>query len=42
MMIPHLLVAGVLEAAITAGVVAYLQRAEEPLLELYQPRRKEV
>ena len=40
MIIPHLLVAGVIEAAITAGVVAYLQRSEEPLLELYQPRRK--
>lgn len=40
MIIPHLLVVGVIEAMITAGVVAYLQRSEEPLLELYQPRRK--
>lgn len=30
MTIPHLLVAGVVEAIVTAGVVAYLQRSGEP------------
>jgi len=33
MVIPHLLVASVVEAAITAGVVAYLQRTNPQLLE---------
>jgi cobalt/nickel transport system permease protein len=37
MMIPHLLVAGVVEGALTAGVVAYLQRANLPLLRLNAP-----
>jgi len=33
MMIPHLLIASVVEAAITVAVLAYLQRAHAPLLE---------
>ena len=37
MMVPHLLVAGVVEAAVTAGVVAYLQRANVPLLRINAP-----
>src|SRR4051794_27126000 len=32
MMIPHLLVAGFIEAGVTAGVLAYLQRANVPVL----------
>jgi cobalt/nickel transport system permease protein len=38
MLIPHLLVAGVVEAAVTGGVIAYLQRANVPLLRLNAPR----
>lgn len=37
MMFAHLLVAGVVEAMITAGVVTYLQRANVPLLRLNAP-----
>jgi cobalt/nickel transport system permease protein len=37
MMIPHLLVAGLVEAGISAGVVAYLQRANVPLLRINAP-----
>jgi cobalt/nickel transport system permease protein len=37
MMIPHLLVAGLVEAGISAGVVAYLQRANVPLLRVNAP-----
>ncbi len=39
MTIPHLLVAGVVEAIVTAGVVAYLQRSGEPL---FNQGRKQV
>jgi cobalt/nickel transport system permease protein len=34
MMIPHILVASVIEGLVTGAVVAYLQRANRPLLEL--------
>jgi cobalt/nickel transport system permease protein len=34
MVIPHLLIAGVVEGMITAGIVAYLARANRPVLEL--------
>lgn len=34
----HLLVAGVVEGALTAGVVAYLQRANLPVLRINHPR----
>jgi cobalt/nickel transport system permease protein len=37
MMLAHLAVAGVVEFAITAGVVAYLQRANVPLLRINHP-----
>jgi cobalt/nickel transport system permease protein len=37
MMIPHLLVAGFVEAAVTAGVIAYLQRANLPVLRINAP-----
>jgi cobalt/nickel transport system permease protein len=37
MMIPHLLVAGFVEAAVTAGVLAYLQRANVPVLRINAP-----
>jgi cobalt/nickel transport system permease protein len=37
MLIPHLLVAGVVEAAVTGGVIAYLQRANVPLLRINAP-----
>jgi cobalt/nickel transport system permease protein len=37
MMLAHLTVAGLIEAAITAGVVAYLQRANLPLLRINAP-----
>jgi cobalt/nickel transport system permease protein len=33
MVIPHMLIASVVEALVTAGVVAYLQRANQPALE---------
>jgi cobalt/nickel transport system permease protein len=36
MVIPHMLVASVVEGAVTALVVAYLQRANQPLLELVE------
>lgn len=37
MMLAHLLVAGFVEAALTGGVVAYLQRADLPLLRANHP-----
>jgi cobalt/nickel transport system permease protein len=37
MMLAHLTVAGLIEAALTAGVVAYLQRANVPLLRINAP-----
>jgi cobalt/nickel transport system permease protein len=37
MLIPHLLVAGLVEAAVTGGVFAYLQRANVPLLRINAP-----
>lgn len=37
MMIPHLIIAGLVEAAITGGVLAYLQRANVPLLRINAP-----
>jgi cobalt/nickel transport system permease protein len=37
MLIPHLLVAGVVEAAVTGAVIAYLQRANVPLLRVNAP-----
>jgi cobalt/nickel transport system permease protein len=37
MMIPHLVVAGFVEAAVTAGVLAYLQRANVPVLRINAP-----
>jgi cobalt/nickel transport system permease protein len=37
MMIPHLIVAGFVEAAVTAGVLAYLQRANVPVLRINAP-----
>lgn len=37
MMIPHLAVAGLVEGAVTAGVIAYLRRANPPLLRLRAP-----
>ena len=37
MLLAHLLVAGVVEGAITGGVVAYLQPANLPLLRLNHP-----
>lgn len=40
MVIPHLLVAGVVEAIATAGVVAYLQRSDESLLNAEQIKAK--
>ncbi len=36
MVIPHMLIASVVEGAVTALVVAYLQRANRPLLELVE------
>ena len=36
MLFAHLLVAGVVEAALTAGVVTYLQRANRPILRINQ------
>lgn len=36
-LIPHLLVAGLVEAAVTAGVIAYLQRANVPVLRINAP-----
>jgi cobalt/nickel transport system permease protein len=44
MMLPHLLIIGVAEAVVTAGVVAYLQRTNLSLLEgtpKRKPKRKE-
>ena len=38
MLLAHLAVAGVVEFAITAGVVAYLQRANVPLLRINHPK----
>jgi cobalt/nickel transport system permease protein len=37
MMLAHLVVAGVVEGVLTAGVVAYLQRANVPLLRINAP-----
>ena len=37
MLLAHLLVAGVVEAVLTAGVIAYLQRANLPLLRINHP-----
>ncbi len=37
MMLAHLAVAGVVEAAVTGGVIAYLQRANLPLLQINAP-----
>jgi cobalt/nickel transport system permease protein len=37
MLIPHLLVAGVIEGAVTGAVIAYLQRANVPLLRINAP-----
>ena len=37
MLLAHLVVAGVVEAVLTAGVVAYLQRANVPLLRINAP-----
>jgi cobalt/nickel transport system permease protein len=37
MLLPHLVVAGVVEAAVTAGVIAYLQRANVPVLRINAP-----
>jgi cobalt/nickel transport system permease protein len=37
MLLAHLLVAGVVEAALTAGVLLYLQRANLPLLQVNHP-----
>jgi len=37
MMIPHLLLVGFIEAAVTSGIVAYLQRANLPLLRIGDP-----
>ncbi|HEY7223775.1 MAG TPA: cobalt transporter CbiM [Micromonosporaceae bacterium] len=37
MLIPHLAVAGFVEAAVTAGIVAYLQRANVPVLRINAP-----
>ncbi len=36
MLFAHLLVAGVVEAALTAGVITYLQRANRPILQINQ------
>ena len=36
MALAHLLVAGLVEAALTAGVIAYLQRANQPVLQINQ------
>jgi len=36
-MIPHLLIAGFIEGAVTAGVLAYLQRANVPVLRINAP-----
>ncbi|HEY0398890.1 MAG TPA: cobalt transporter CbiM [Acidimicrobiia bacterium] len=33
----HLLVAGVVEAVLTAGVISYLQKANQPVLQINQP-----
>ena len=44
MMLPHLLIIGVAEGVVTAGVVAYLQRTNLSLLEgtpKRKPKRKE-
>lgn len=41
MMVAHLVVAGFAEAALTAGVLAYLQRANLPLLRLNHPEAAE-
>src|SRR5207237_1332499 len=37
MLFAHLLVAGVVELALTAGVIAYLQRANVPILRINHP-----
>ncbi len=37
MMLPHLLIAGLVEAAVTAGVLTYLQRANVPVLRINAP-----
>ncbi len=37
MMIPHLLIAGLVEGAVTGAVIAYLQRANVPLLRINAP-----
>jgi ABC-type Co2+ transport system, permease component len=37
MVIPHALIASVVEALVTVAVVAYLQRANQPALQLYSP-----
>ena len=37
MALAHLIVAGVVELALTAGVIAYLQRANLPLLRINHP-----
>jgi cobalt/nickel transport system permease protein len=37
MLIPHLLIAGVVEGAVTGAVIAYLQRANVPLLRINAP-----
>jgi cobalt/nickel transport system permease protein len=39
MMVGHLAVAGVVEAMLTGGVIAYLQRANLPLLRINEPDR---
>jgi cobalt/nickel transport system permease protein len=41
MLLAHLSVAGLVEAAVTAGVVAYLQRANLPLLRINHPAAPE-
>lgn len=41
MMVPHLLVAGVVEAIVTGGALAYLQRAHQPIL-MWRAAGKEV
>ncbi len=40
MALAHLTVAGFVEFALTVGVVAYLQRANLPLLRINHPRRR--
>src|SRR6185437_16093207 len=41
MMFAHLLVAGVVEGVLTAGVIAYLQRANLPVLRINHARAPE-